>query len=409
MESIVVVGGGIAAGNAAVTLRENGYEGSLLILGDEPGVPFGRPPLSKGYLRGEEELSDWFVRPETWYAENRVELRDDDPAARVDTRERTVRTRSGQELPYDRLLIATGGRNRRLRIPGSDLEGVYSLRTKADSDAIRAAAGKGEPVVLVGIGFIGSELAASLTQLGAKVTALFPETAPLARVLGEEVAAVMGAIHRDHGVQLLSGEEVAGLEGKGRVEAVTTKSGKRLECTACVIGVGIQPNVEFLEGSGVTLTNGVAVDEHCRTNVPEVFACGDVADHQHPIFGRIRVEHFNNAERHGRAAGMAMLDKGAPYSYLHSFWSDQYDAHLDYIGLAQKWDRFVVRGSLEERKFVGFYLENGLLRAAVGLNRGGDPEGDPESELGRAGALIRRQARPDPMRLADQTQDLAAL
>src|SRR5712691_2826040 len=315
---IVIVGGGMAGGNAAALLREEGYEGDVAILGDEPDVPFGRPPLSKGYLRGEEALSDWLVRPVGWYADNRVELRTDAPVVRLDPGSRSVHTRSGERIAYDELLIATGGRNRSLDVPGADLDGVLQLRTRADCDRIRTAARAGERIVVVGMSFIGSEVAASLTGLGVQVTAVFPGPAPLARVLGPDVGAVLGRLHRDRGVELIPGEGVVAFDGRGRVEAVRTTSGRRLECSAAVAAVGVQPNVEFLAGSGIAIENGVLVDELCRTTVPGVFACGDVANMAHPLFGRLRVEHYNNAEKQGRAAARSLLGRGEPYDYTFS-------------------------------------------------------------------------------------------
>lgn len=400
--SLIIIGGGMSAGNAAAKLRDEGYDGRLQILGSEPNPPFGRPPLSKGYLRGEEDLSGWFVRPPEWYEDNDVELLTADPVRGVDPGRRVVTTAGGTELAWDQLLIATGVRNRQLRLPGADLEGVLSLRTQADCDRIRAAVKAGDQVVMVGIGFIGSEVAASLTQMGVHVTAVFPEAAPLARVLGDDVAATLAGIHRDNGVELLAGDGVEAFEGATSVEAVRTKSGRRLECAAVIAAVGVQPNVEWLEGSGVEVDNGVLVDELCRTNVEGIFACGDVANMAHPIFGRVRVEHFNNAEKHGPAAALSMLGRGAPYAYNFSFWSDQYEHTIEYIGLAHTWDRFVVRGSLEGRSFLGFYLLEGRLMAAVGLDRGGDPEIEPDSELAACARLIEARAKPDPAALADE-------
>jgi 3-phenylpropionate/trans-cinnamate dioxygenase ferredoxin reductase subunit len=404
--TIIIVGGGMSAGNAAATLREEGYDGRLLILGDEPEVPFGRPPLSKTYLRGEEELSGWLVRPPQWYPDHEVELWPDDPVTRLDTTGRRVLTRSGGRLSFDQLLIASGARNRSLGAPGAGLEGVLSLRTHADADRIRSAARPGERVVIVGMGFIGSEVAASLTQLGVRVAVIFPGTTPFARLLGEEVGAVLAGVHRERGVELLPGEGVERFEGSGRVQAVRTTAGRALECSAAIVAVGVQPNVEFLGGSGVEVDNGVLVDELCCTNVPGVLACGDVANMAHPLFGRLRVEHYNNAEKHGAAAGRSMLGTGSAYDYIFTFWSDQYEQSLEYVGIAASWDQFVVRGSLEARSFLGFYLRHGTLRAAVGLNRGGDPELEPDSELAACRRLIERQRPADASALASEDADL---
>jgi 3-phenylpropionate/trans-cinnamate dioxygenase ferredoxin reductase subunit len=404
--TVIIVGGGMAAGTAAAKLRDEGYDGRVLILGSEPNAPFGRPPLSKTYLRGEEDLSGWLVRRPDWYRENDVELRTDDPVTGADPGRRVVRTAHGEQVSWDQMLIATGVRNRALQVPGADLDGVLSLRTQADCDRIRAAVRPGDQVVMVGIGFIGSEVAASLTQMGVHVVAVFPDAAPLARVLGEDVGLTLASIHREHGVELLSGDGIEAFDGKTRVDAVRTKSGRRLECAAVIVAVGVQPNVEFLDGSGVEVENGVLVDQLCRTNVAGIFACGDVANMAHPIFGRVRVEHYNNAEKHGPAAALSMLGRGTPYSYNFSFWSDQYENKIEYIGLAHQWDRFVVRGSLDERAFVGFYLLKGRLLAAVGLDRGGDPELEPDSELAACARLIESRADVDPKTLADEGSDL---
>jgi 3-phenylpropionate/trans-cinnamate dioxygenase ferredoxin reductase subunit len=187
------------------------------------------------------------------------------------------------------------------------------------------------------------------------------------------------------------------------------KSGGTIDCDLVVVAVGIEPNTDVVRGTEVAVDNGIVVDAACRTSVPDVFAAGDVANHLHPLFGRVRVEHYNNAEKQGAAVARSMLGSDAPYSYLHTFWSDQYEHKLEYVGHASKWDQFVIRGSLEERKLVGFYLDGGLLRAAVGLNRGGDPELDSGGEMALAGRLVARQARPDPAALADETRDLARL
>ena len=402
---LVIVGSGLCGGVAARTLREEGYGGRVVLIGNEPGVPFGRPPLSKTYLRGEEALSGWLVRPESWYGENDVELLRA-TAVRIDAAGRQVLLDSGAAVPYARLLIASGGRNRRLQVPGADLPGVYQLRTVADCDAIKAAAANGGRAVIAGMGFIGSEVAASLTQMGLAASAVFPGLAPLDSVLGPEMGAVMAAIHGDAGVDLMSGDQVVAFEGAGRVERAVTKRGRRIECELAVVAVGIEPNVNVLDGTGVATDNGVLVDASCRTNVPDIYAAGDVANHLHPVFGRIRVEHYNNAEKQGAAAARSMLGSGDEYAYLHTFWSDQYEHKLEYVGHASRWDQFVVRGSVKDRKLIGFYLLDGKLLAAVGLDRGGDPELDEHGEMAAAGRLIAQAARPSPAVLADGDLEL---
>jgi 3-phenylpropionate/trans-cinnamate dioxygenase ferredoxin reductase subunit len=402
---IVIVGAGLTGGTAAKELRKRGYDDELLILGEEPSFPFGRPPLTKGYLRGEEDLSGWMVAPLEWYKAHQIQLV---PAkvSGVDPATKQVKLESGDAIGYERLLLATGGRNRRLDVPGAQLPGIYQLRTIAECDAIKRAAKPGARALVVGSGFIGSEVAASLRQLGLKVTSVMRGKAPLDEVLGPEVGGVFGAIHRAAGIELVAKDEVVRFEGSLRVERAVTKKGRRLECDLVVVAVGIEPNVEVVRGSGIATRDGILVDATCRTNVAGIFAAGDVANHLHPVFGRVRVEHYNNAEKQATAAARSMLGSRAAYRYMHSFWSDQFEHKLEYVGHARKWDRFVVRGSLDERKFVGFYLQAGKLQAVVGLNRGGDPEKDKDGELAKAGRLIAKGARPSPTLLADQKANL---
>jgi 3-phenylpropionate/trans-cinnamate dioxygenase ferredoxin reductase subunit len=408
-DPIVVLGGGLAGGNAAATLRDEGFRGQVIVISQEPGVPFGRPPLSKTYLRSEEDLAGWYVRPEGWYQEHDVELRTGSHAVAIDTAAHTLVLDGGQELSYQQLLIATGGSNRRLQIPGGELPGIHYLRTVAECDAIKAEAAAGRRAVVVGMGFIGCEVAASLTQLGVQVTVLFPGKVPLASVLGGEIGTLMAGIHRANGVELLPGEQVTGFDGTTRLEAVVTGSGKRVACDFAVVGIGITVENSVLAGSSIAQDHGVLTDELCRTSARDVYAAGDVANHDHPLFGRVRVEHYNNAEKQGTAAARIMLGSTDPYAYIYTFWSDQYDHKIEYVGHAATWDDFVVRGSLDEGKLVGFYLQDGLVQAAVGLDRGGDPELDHDGEMAAAGRLVAGRARPARDLLADEHTDLWSL
>jgi 3-phenylpropionate/trans-cinnamate dioxygenase ferredoxin reductase subunit len=403
---IVIVGGGMAGGNAAVTLREEGFAGPVVLISREPTVPFGRPPLSKTYLRSEEDLDGWYVRPAGWYADHDVELRHGAAVAAVDPAAHTVTLDSGEELGYHKVLIATGGRNRQLGIPGSGLPGIHYLRTLAECDAIKQEAVPGRRAVVIGMGFIGCEVAASLTQLGVQVTAVFPGPNPLDRVLGGQVGALIGAIHRAKGVELLSGDQVAAFQGAERLEAVVTGTGHRIACDFAVAGVGIQPEIPAVP---VAQENGILTDELCRASAPDVYAAGDLANHLHPMFGRIRVEHYNNAEKQGTAAARSMLGSAAPYDYVHSFWSDQYEHKIEYVGHVDKWDEFVIRGSLADAKLIGFYLVDGVVRAAVGLDRGGDPELDLDGEMAACDRLVAARARLTPATLADDHTDLWSL
>ena len=409
-QRIVIVGASLAGATAAATLREEGFDGEIRLIGAEAQLPYNRPPLSKGYLRQQERFEDQLVKPAAYYAEQRIELTLGVRATAIDAKQKLVELEGGERVAYDRLLVTTGGRNRVLSVPGATLEGVFQLRTVEDCDRIRAATPRARRAVVIGLGFIGSEVSASLRQLGIEVAAVEGARVPLARVLGDEVGQALAEIHREKGVELVLGDSVAALEGSARVERVRTTRGRVLECDMVVAGIGIVPNTELLAAAGAEVDNGVLVDERCRTSLPDVFAAGDVTNHLHPVFGRLRVEHWNNGYQQGRAAARSLLGGAQPYDYIHSFWSDQYEHTLEYVGFATRWDRLVFRGRLETRKFLGFYLDNGIIRAAVGLDRGGDPD-DPKAdgELKAAASLIRNQVRVDPAKLSDKAVELSSL
>ena len=263
---IVIIGGGLAGGNAVATLRDEGFQGRVVLIGPEPGVPFGRPPLSKTYLRSEEDLDGWYVRPAEWWEENEVELLAGSVAS-VDPGAHRVVMESGQELEYQKALIATGGRNRRLDIPGIDLAGIHQLRTVGECDAIKHEIGADRHAVVVGMGFIGCEVVASLTQLGVRVTAIFPDSVPLKRVLGEEVGGVIGAFHGAEGVELMPGSKITAFEGDERVGAAVTADGDRIACDFAVVGVGIEPVLPTF-ASSVDQENGLLVDERLPRQRP---------------------------------------------------------------------------------------------------------------------------------------------
>jgi 3-phenylpropionate/trans-cinnamate dioxygenase ferredoxin reductase subunit len=409
-ERIVILGAGLCGATAAGDLRDRGFDGEIHLIGEEPQQPYNRPPLSKGYLRGQERFEDLLVHPPGFYVERDITRRLGIRAAGIDPQRKAVSLESGEEILYDRLLVTTGGRNRTLTVPGADLQGVFQLRTVEDCDRIRAAARAGRQAVVIGLGFIGSEVSASLRQVGVGVAAVESSPAPLSRVLGKEVSTVLADVHRDNGVELVLEDSVAAIEGAGRVERVRTKKGRMLACDLVIAGIGIAPNSDLLAAAGAATDNGVLVDERCHTSLPDVYAAGDVANHLHPIFGRVRVEHWNNAQQQARAAARSMLGGTEPYDYVHSFWSDQYEHVIEYVGFAASWDRLVFRGEPRSRHFLGFYLKDGIVRAAVGFNRGGDPE-DPKTdgELKVAAELIRGRVPVDPAMLEKETTDLRSL
>jgi 3-phenylpropionate/trans-cinnamate dioxygenase ferredoxin reductase subunit len=369
----VILGASLAGATAAITLREEGADGDVILIGAEPQPPYERPPLSKAYLRGEEPFDKALVRPATFYAEHGIQTMFGTRATRIDPSARLVELEDHRRVPFDVLLIATGGRNRRVSIPGVDLDGIYGLRTVQDADRIRAEMIAGRRAVVVGMGFIGSEVAASLRQKGLDVLVIDPSRTPLFRVLGEDVGQTIAKLHRDHGVRMIFQDTVAAFEGTQRVGCVVTKGGLRLECDFAVVGIGIEPAVEALGDSGIQLDNGVVVNQYCQTNISGIYAAGDVANHYHPVFDRrIRVEHWQNAIKQGAAAARNMLGQRIAYDEIHWFWSDQYDANLQYAGFHTTWQQLVVRGRLDSGSFLACYVNEGRIDAAVGLNRAKD-------------------------------------
>jgi 3-phenylpropionate/trans-cinnamate dioxygenase ferredoxin reductase subunit len=399
-QRLVVVGASLAGATAAATLREEGFDGDVVLIGSEATLPYERPPLSKTFLRGESTVQDALVRPEAFYAEQSIETRFGTTATGIDTSAKRVVVAGGDPVPYDRILVATGARNRRFPIPGIGLEGVLDLRTFDDAARIRAEMRPGRSVVMAGMGFIGSEVAASLRQRGLEVHVVAGGAAPLDRVLGEDVGRVLEAIHRDHGVEMTFGDQVVGFDGDERVEAVRTASGLVLGCDLVVLGLGVEPVTGFLDGSGIQVDDGVLVDERCRASVDGVFAAGDVAKHQHPLFGLVRTEHWNNARAQGRAAALNMMGRDTVYDEVHWFWSDQYEHTIQYAGYHRTWDELVIRGSLEARSFAAFYLQEGRVQAVVALDRPADVR-DAMPLIAAGGAADAAKLRAEDVPLGD--------
>jgi 3-phenylpropionate/trans-cinnamate dioxygenase ferredoxin reductase component len=365
----VIVGASLAGAKAAETLREEGFDGRVVLVGAESERPYERPPLSKDYLRGEAGRDKVYIHDEGFYAAHDIDLALSRSAVGLDTSTQELTLDDGEALGYDRLLLATGAGPRRLSIPGADLDGVAYLRSVNDSDALRQRFDCGARVVVVGAGWIGAEVAASARERGADVTVVEPASVPLERVLGAEVGAIYRDIHADHGVRMLLGTGVEAFEGDGAVERVRTGDGRELECDVVVIGVGVQPRTGLAAEAGIAVENGVLVDEHLQTSVPGVFAAGDVANAQHPFYGsRIRVEHWANALNQGPAAARNMLGEAVPYERLPYFFSDQYDVGMEYTGLARNWDRVVFRGDPAMREFIAFWLDRDRVVAGMNVN-----------------------------------------
>jgi 3-phenylpropionate/trans-cinnamate dioxygenase ferredoxin reductase component len=400
-KAFVVVGASLAGATAAATLRDEGFDGRLILVGDEPSLPYERPPLSKEYLRGERARDELLVRPADWWASHAVETRLGVRVHELDARDRSVTLDDGERLSFDAALLATGVRNRRLDVPGANLAGVFQLRTPADADAILREAAMATRAVVVGMGFIGAEVAASLRQMGLDVTVVEIFETALYRILGPRLGRALEEVHRDAGVTLRFRDVVERFEGEARVERVVTRSGASIETDLVVVGVGTQPNAEAAPADAIAANGGVRVGPTLATAFPGVFAAGDVASHAHPVFGEVRVEHYDNAIKMGEHAARAMLGSGEPFDDPHWFWSDQWDHQIQMAGVSVSGD-MVVRGSIEDRSFCAFFLDGGgVLRAAVSL--------DWKRDVRRALKLIQRQVRPDPSALADPDVDLRTL
>lgn len=396
---VVVVGGGLAGAAAVGALRAEGFDGRLTLIGDETLPPYERPPLSKEYLRG-EETEPHLVHPEPWYAEQEVDLRLGTRASRLVASERVVELEGGERVAFDAAILATGSRPRRPPIPGLELEGVFDLRVAGDADRIKAVAAGSSRAVLVGMGFIGAEVAASLRHLGLDVTVVEPFSVPLERVLGPILGGAIASLHRDHGVEMIFGDLAERFDGAGRFEALVTRAGRRIEGDLAILGVGVEPVTE-IAGPEVEVGNGIVVDETLRTAAPGVFAIGDVALHDHPVFGPVRVEHFDKAIKQGEAVARNVLGADEPFADAMWFWSDQYDSEIQMSGYATAWDDMVVRGSIEERSFAAFLLQDGVLRSTVTM--------DWKLDARRSMPLIAAEARPERELLADPELDLRTL
>jgi 3-phenylpropionate/trans-cinnamate dioxygenase ferredoxin reductase subunit len=401
-DPIVVVGASLAGATAVGSLRDGGYGGQLVLIGSEPHPPYERPPLSKEYLRGEASLDEALVRPTGWYADQGVDARWGTRAVQLDPADRTVILAGGERVPFSKLVLATGSRNRRVDAPGADLPGVFDLRRVGDADRIRDAAAGGARAVCVGMGFIGAEVAASLRAMGSEVTVVEVFETALFRVLGPDIGRAVEALHREHGVVMRFHDTVERFEGDGRLERVVTGSGVSIEADLAVVGVGTEPAVELLAGTGLDQGGGVPVGPTLETELPGVFAIGDVARHDHPVFGPIRVEHYDNAIKMGVHVAGAVLGEPTVFDDPHWFWSDQYQSQIQMAGFAPTWDRMIVRGSIEARSFCAFLLdEDGRLRGSVSM--------DHPRDVRRSLELIRRQVRPDPTALEDPGVDLRTL
>jgi 3-phenylpropionate/trans-cinnamate dioxygenase ferredoxin reductase subunit len=370
-EPFVIVGGGLAGAKAAETLRAEGFDGRVVLVAGEEELPYERPPLSKGYLLGTADRESPRVHVAEWYGEQGVELHTGVRATRLDPAAHRLTLDTGEDLPYAKLLLATGSSARRLPVSGGDLDGVRYLRTFADSDRLLADfTGGGRRVVIVGAGWIGLEVAAAARHHGNDVTIVEPQSTPLHAVLGPEMGRVFARLHREHGVELFTDTIVREIRGAdGRVESVATDGHAGLAADVVVIGVGAIPNVELAAAAGLEVDNGVVTDHALRTSAPDVFAAGDAASSFHPLYGRyVRVEHWANALNGGPAAARSMLGQEVSYDRVPYFYSDQYDLGMEYSGLGSPGDTVVTRGNPDDGAFIAFWLQDGRVTAGMNVN-----------------------------------------
>jgi 3-phenylpropionate/trans-cinnamate dioxygenase ferredoxin reductase component len=370
----LLIGGGLAAANCAAELRKRGAEGSILLAGREPEPPYERPPLSKEYLRGEAERADAYVNPPEWYEENDVELLSGTNVMSLDPAARTAKLQGGDEVSFDKALIATGAMVNILRVEGAENEGIHYLRAYGNSDAIRSDAKAAEHVVLIGGSYIGAEVAASLTATGTKCTIVTMEEIALSRTFGDEAGRWFHRLLESNGVTIHGGEELEAYEGDGRVKGVVTKSGLAIECDAVVVGAGVRPDAMLAERAGLEVDDGIVCDSKLQTSAEGIYAAGDCCSYDSVIHGRrIRVEHWDVAMQQGMHAARNMLGANADYEVVPYFFSDLADwAGLEYVGPAKDWDEEIWRGDREQGEFSVWYLKDGRVAGALSVERSED-------------------------------------
>jgi 3-phenylpropionate/trans-cinnamate dioxygenase ferredoxin reductase subunit len=400
----LLIGGGLASGNCARWLREEGADGSVLLVGREPDPPYNRPDLSKKYLRGEASREDVLFRPDEWWDEQNIELMTRTSVTALDANEKVAKLQSGDEVRFGQALVATGANVRRLRVDGSELDGIHYLRTFGTSDSIRSDAEQAEKVVLVGGSFIGTEVAASLTAMGKSCTIVMLEDITLEAPFGKEVGGFFHRVLTEHGVTIHGGDELERLEGDGRVRKVVTKGGLELDADMVVIGAGVTPDATLAKAAGLDIgdSGGVKVSARLEASCPDIYAAGDLAEYDSVVHGRsLRIEHWDVAFNHGKTAALNMLGRNVNHEEIPYFFSDMADwASMEYVGPGK--GRVVVRGSMDDGEFTAFYLgDDGVVTAALTVGRSDDLEA--------ARRFIRDKTAPDEGALADVSSDLGSL
>ncbi len=401
-EAVVIVGGGQAAATCAVELRKQGYAGRVMIIGDEPILPYKRPPLSKAYLAGTAKLESLYVTQPAFLEKSSIECRTQTRVVGIDRSAAQLQLSDGHTLAYRQLVLATGGRARPLPVPGADLPGVHLLRSVADVDAIRAQCHPGRHVVIVGGGFIGLEVAAVAVKLGLKVTVLEGLPRVLARVTAPQMSEFFEAEHRKAGVDLRTGAQVRSLAESATGITVQLGDDSRIEADFVVVGIGLIPNTELAAGAGLATDDGISVNEFCRTADPNIYAVGDCSNHPSLFYQRrVRLESVNNAMEQGRAAARAIVGQAEPYDAVPWFWSDQYDLKLQMVGLSEGYDACVLRGDPADRSFSLLYLRDGTLIAADSVSR--------PKDFMVAKKLVAARVEASPEQWADLNMELNAL
>lgn len=402
MQTLVIVGASHAAAQLAASLRPDGWQGEIVMIGDEPCLPYHRPPLSKTFLSGQRSIDELLIRPAAFYDKNRITFRQGRVVA-IDRFTRSVTLQDGDTLAYDQLVLCTGSRVRTVSLPGSDLAGVYYLRNISDVQAIQPLVRPAGKAVVIGAGYIGLETAAALTQQGMQVVVLEAAERILQRVTAPEVSDFYARIHREQGVHIHTGVSVTAITGNGRAQAVVCADGTVFAADLLIIGAGVIPNVELAIEAGLEVDNGIVIDEYCRTSASDIFAIGDCANAFHSIYQRrLRLESVPSANEQAKIASAALCDIQRTAQSLPWFWSDQYDLKLQIAGLSQGYDQIVIRGDVQTgRSFAAFYLKNNRLIAADCVNR--------PQEFMLSKKLIAVGTPVDPLRLADESIAVGAL
>jgi 3-phenylpropionate/trans-cinnamate dioxygenase ferredoxin reductase component len=370
--AFVIVGASLGGAKAAEALREEGFDGPVVLIGDETERPYERPPLSKDYLLGKAERETIYTHPASWYGDNNVDLRLGVEVTAIDPAAHEVALGDGSRVGYSRLLLTTGSSPRRLPVPGADHDGVLYLRRAADSDRVKAALRTASRIAVIGAGWIGLEVTAAARQAGVEVTMLESAELPLLQVLGPETARVFAGLHRDHDVDLRFGVQVSEItRSGGRVSGVRLAGGGHVEAEAVIVAIGIAPNSQLAEAAGLETRNGIVVDAGLRSSAPDIYAAGDVANAYHPLLGQhIRVEHWANALNQPQAAARAMLGRDVSYDRVPYFFTDQYDLGMEYSGYVEpgRYDQVVFRGDVDRREFIAFWLRGGRVLAGMNVN-----------------------------------------